>query len=589
METENRRRPTSGALRRLIALSLVVAVALPLVSFACLFPQIDNMPTWDQWHLIELWIARYEGRSVLPVLFKPYNGHLNVVPRSIMYVLGVLSRWDVRLDVIASYVAACGTLALLLGLLARRGSRDLWLAAPVSGQVFSFLQCENFLSGYPFGQNLSQLLATLSIVLLTLPRLGTWVFLGAAAATFASTFSWGAGLTGWYVGLVALVMRPDRSRRRIAVWLGLTLLATLAVKVGAGHSFGVIAWKQIPLFFFALLGSAATPVPFPRLDLALALGMVLFPLFAILAVWAWRRVGFASSPWLLLGLSALASAGLIAIGRSSTGLQQALASHYVTATYPLVVSCLMLAVLLAQSSTAGRSPLSSAAGQGLVLAAATVVFLQPLVISYRMLPILRSWAAVIHHNAVDIARGTASDVTIQRSHHPHPSLVRGSIAIMREHQLSWFNEANDEGPPWGRVERVAGQTIDARTFTIPVGEPWTAEGWAVRSREEGGEVKGIYLYVDGRRIAAAQLDLPRSDVEEYFGSPRFLDSGWSLSIPADAVPEGIHHLWLVAADYNDGLFTLLEGRLVARRAAAAGEPARASGGAGAGRTKDAGR
>lgn len=569
METETRRHPSSGALRFLAGLSLAVAVAIPLVSFACLFPLVDNMPTWDQWHLIELWSAHYEGRPVLPVLLKPYNGHMNVVPRFVFYGLGVLSRWDVRLDIVASYLAACGTLTLLLLLLARRGARGLLLAAPVSAQVFSFLQNENFLSGYPFGQNLSQLLSTLTLYLLTFPRLGTAAFLGAAAATLASTFSWGAGLSGWYVGLVALALRPDRNGRRLGVWLALTLLATFAVKKGAGASFGAIAWKQIPLFFFALLGGAATPLPFPSVRLAIALGVAMLLLFVVLAVWAWRRLRPESLPWLLLGLSALASAGLISLGRAVSGLQQALASHYVTATYSLVVACTVLAFFLFQA--AAEHIRLRFVWRGLALAAAAVPLLQPVAVSYRMLPVFRSWTDTIHHNAVDIARGTATDEAIRTSHHPDPSLVRGGVEVMRANQLSWFNEMNDEGPPWGRVERVAGQTTETGTITIALGAPWKVEGWAVRSRQDGGEVRAVHLFIDGQRIASAELDLPRSDVATYFGSPRFLNSGWLISVPPSAVPEGIHRLWVSAADYNDGLFTLLEARLVARRKAAVGE------------------
>jgi len=543
-----------------------VALVVPLVSFACLFPLVENMPTWDQWHLVELWSAHYEGRPVLPLLLKPYNGHMNLVPRLLFYGMGVLSHWDVRLDIVASYITACGTLALLLRMLARRGAQGLLLAAPASAQVFCFLQNENFLSGYPLGQNLSQLFSTLTIYLLTLPRLGTAVFLGAVASTLAATFSWGAGLAGWYVGLVALLLRPDRSVRRTGVWLVLTLLATVAVKVGAGGSFGAVAWKQVPLFFSVLLGGAATPLPFPSVRLAIYLGAALLLLFGILAVWTWRRFCPEGLPWLLLGLSALASAGLIALGRAITGLQQALASHYVTATYPLVLACAVLAFFLLWGA-AGHARLRIA-WQALALAVVAVPLLQSAAASYRALPVLRGWSETIHRNAVAIARGTATDQDIRTSHHPEPSLVRGGIAIMREHQLSWFHQMDEEGPPWGRVERLAGQTVDPESATVAIDEPWQVEGWAVRSREHGGEVKGVYLFLDGQRIASAQLDLPRRDVAEYFGSSRFLPSGWLISVPPSAVPEGIHRLWIAAADYNDGLFTLLEARLVARRAAA---------------------
>ncbi|MFL6232803.1 MAG: hypothetical protein ACJ76N_06680 [Thermoanaerobaculia bacterium] len=556
--------PGGGAVLRFLAvLSLAVALAIPLLSFACLFPLVENMPTWDQWSLIELWSAHYEGRPVLPVLLKPYNGHLNLVPRLIFFGMGVLSHWDVRLDIVASYLAACGTLTLLLLLACRGGRQGLLLAAPISAQVFSFQQYENFVSGYPFGQNLSQLLSTLAIFLLSLPRLGRRAFLGAAAATAAATFSWGAGLAGWYVGLVALLLRRERSRWRLGVWLALTLLSTAAVKAGSAGSFRPIDWKHLVPFFLALLGKAWAPSAFPSVDQTIFLGAAALLAFAALAGWVLlRRLWPEMLPWLLLGLSALASAGLISLGRSGEGLDQALASHYVTAAYPLVVACtaILFFVLLA---TAERARLKSV-WRGLALAAAVLPVLQATAVSYRWLPVLRSWAAIIHHNTREIARGTATDEAIRTSHHPDPQVVRQGVEVMRKNRLSWFHEALDGEPPSGNVDRIAGQTADRRPLVIAVDEPWKIEGWAVRSRRQGGEVKAVHLFIDGRRIASAELDLPRSDVMEFFHSSRYLSSGWVISVPAAAVPEGTHRLWVAAADYNDGLFILLETDLVAR-------------------------
>ncbi|HEX6903580.1 MAG TPA: hypothetical protein VF789_27955 [Thermoanaerobaculia bacterium] len=550
------------ARRPLAALSLAVALAFPLLSFACLFPLVENMPTWDQWSLIELWSAHYEGRPVLPLLLKPYNGHLNVLPRFIFYGMGVLSDWDVRLDIVASYVAAGGTLAILLLLLARDGRRGLLLATPISAQAFSFLQYENFLSGYPFGQNLSQFLSTLAIFLLTSPTLGRGAFAGAAIATTASTFSWGAGLAGWYVGFVALLLRRERSRWRLGVWLGLTLLATVVVKVGAGGNFGVIAWKRILPFFLALLGKAWTPVAVPSVRLTICLGAGAFLLFAVLAGWtAWRRSWPETLPWLLLGLSALASAGLIALGRTGAGIEQALASHYVTATYPLVMACTVLLFSLFQA--AAESSRFKAIWRGLALVAVIAPVLQAAVVSAELLPVLRSWADIIHRNARAIARGTATDEAIRTSHYPEPRLVREGVTILRANQLSWFSERRGGGPPAGNVDRLAGQTPGQKPMVVEVDEPWQIEGWAVRSRRRGGEVKAVDLFIDGRRIASAELDLPRRDVADYFRSERFLDSGWVISVPPSAARRGVRHLRVAVSDYDDGQFTLLETEVVA--------------------------
>src|SRR3990172_10265468 len=102
-----------------------------------------------------------------------------------------MTLWNVRAEVVASYLAAAATALLLIALLPRPhrprlgwpGWRGLlgWLALTTALQVFSFLQYENFLSGYPFGQMLAQLLATAMVVLLTRRLLGPWS-IGAALA-----------------------------------------------------------------------------------------------------------------------------------------------------------------------------------------------------------------------------------------------------------------------------------------------------------------------------------------------------------------------------------------------------------------------
>jgi hypothetical protein len=545
------------ALRALALLSVVAALIVPVVGFVLLFPLVRSIPTWDQWSMIEVWSAHFTDRPVLPLLLEPYNGHFNVLPRLFFFGLGLLSHWDIRLEVVASYVAAGGTLALLLRMLARQGRHALALALPIACQVFSLLQYENFMSGYPFGQNLSQFLAILALSLLSAERLRTVSFAAAGAAAMASTLSWGAGLATWFVGFVVLLLRGERRPARFGAWLGFTLIATAVVKLSAGGAFGGIFWERVPPFFFALLGKAWSPRAMPSFRLAAAMGVVAFLLFTGLAAWGYRRLRAASLPWTSLGLYSLAASGLIALGRAGAGLEQALASHYVTATYPLVVACTVLGVLLLLDLRVADRRLRWIP-RTLAAAAALAAALQPAAASAEMLPVLRSWDPIVYGNAVAIARGTASDAAIQTSHHPSPQLVRSGTEVLRVNRLAWFRDLLDGHPPWGVVERFAGQLAAKRPIVVAGDLPWTVEGWAVRARHAGGPVKAVHLLVDGRRRASAVLDFPRHDVADFFGSADFLASGWVISLPAGALGSGAHRVTVAAADYNDGLFTLLE-------------------------------
>jgi hypothetical protein len=109
------------------------------------------MPAWDQWHLIPIWETYFAGGSIWRMMFQPYAGHLNILPRFVFIGLGLVSHWNIRWQIIASYVVATATLPILLQSLRQTDRRLLVLAAPISAQVFSLLQYENFMTGYPLG------------------------------------------------------------------------------------------------------------------------------------------------------------------------------------------------------------------------------------------------------------------------------------------------------------------------------------------------------------------------------------------------------------------------------------------------------
>src|SRR5579862_818832 len=103
--------------RTLTRASLALAAAIPVLQFALLFPLTSEMPTWDQWNVIPVWRAHFAHQPVLPLLFRPYNGHFNVVPRLFFFGMGLLTHWNLKVEVISSYLALAGVLAILVFLL----------------------------------------------------------------------------------------------------------------------------------------------------------------------------------------------------------------------------------------------------------------------------------------------------------------------------------------------------------------------------------------------------------------------------------------------------------------------------------------
>jgi hypothetical protein len=554
-----------ATLSRWATLSLCAACLVPLLSFLVLFPLVTPMPTWDQWSLGPLWAAHFEGKPVLPLLLAPYNGHRNVLPRLFFYGLGRISGWNVRLEVVASYLVACVTLGLLLRMATRIGTKGLGiegrlLALPIAAQAFCLLQYENFMSGYPFGQNLSQLLVTMVIFLLTRPILGTGAFVAAATAAMAATFSWGAGLAAFPAGLLALLLRGERRPVRWVVWTALTATAAGIVRQSAAGAFPPIPWGSLPAFFLTLLGKAWSPFAVPSPRVTVALGVVGLLLFAVTAPWAYLRDRERSLPWIVLGCGSLAAAGLISLGRTGAGIGQAFASHYVTTTYPLVVACLALITLLILDL---RRDVPAAGLRSAALVVVAIGFtLQPALASRQSLVMVRGWDPIVRRNSLAIVRGTATDAQIRESDHPVPALVRDATEVLRAHRLAWFRELLDGEAPIGTVDRLAGQVGGAASYAVDGELPWTLEGWAVRSRHEGGPVRAVELFVDGRSVPATTiLDQARDDVAAYYHSAGFRLSGWAMSVPADAIKPGDHRLAVVAVDFAGGRFPLLEAEL----------------------------
>jgi hypothetical protein len=423
-----------------IWLSLAAFCAAPLVSLALIFPFVDNIPKWDQWSLIELWEAHFEGRPVRSLLLAPYNGHLNIVPRLLFYVLGLATHWNLRAEVLASYLFALLTAAALLLMLRDSGKELLLLAAPAAGLVFSLNQFENYLSGYPLGQVLSQCALTVALCVLTRPRITAWHAVGGMLAALVATFSWGAGLVAWPLGLLALALRPG-GRRLVIPWVAVTLVCGYLVKRGAvgGASLLVGLRDFDTAFCFALLGRPLSYRAFPAFTVAVGCGFLLVLAFVLLLEQTLRaRQWLLALRWGLLGASALGAAVLVSLGRAAAGPGQALASHYSTATYPLLLAVLALAgrrLLDWRATAASRLQRAAVAVLGAALLAVPLWVIQAQ--SRETFLIIRMWEEASQEIDRKLLAGTVSDDEIRRSLHPNTALVRRGTAFLREHRLAF--------------------------------------------------------------------------------------------------------------------------------------------------------
>ena len=537
------------------ALSVALSALIPLLNLRKLWPFISEMPVWDQWSSLDVWLAHDLGQPVLPHLLTNYNGHYNLVPRFVFYGLGLLTRWNLHAEAMLCYLAAAALLILLLRMVWEVRPRLLLAAAPISAYLFSLAQFTNFLYGYPFGQWLGQLGATAAIYLLTRPGASRRAFLGAVACALLATFSYASAVAIWPAGLAILFarhrFRPPRVR--VGVWLLPGIVAFVLAGVGSRAIGATVSTRMIAPFFLAAIGHPLGIGMRPNLATAQVLGVLLLLAFAALvAIRAFKDPSDPLLPrWGGYGLFAIGSVLLIAIGRSYVGAEQGLASHYVTAASPLLFSLLVLAFesleRVASGSVERRRSVLAAAGALAIVGAALI---QTALCAAAIFPILRGWmrASVVHD--FRLAEGLATDEEIHQSHHPSAPYVRALLWTMRANRIAWFAVEPSASTMQGSVDRFGDAPLPASKAVTSRGDAWSLTGWAVQTRGDL-PISRVDLVLDGAPVAQASLGLERPDVEERFGIPRFRASGWRLEFPAAAVALGEHEVRVVASDRAD--------------------------------------
>ena len=529
-----------------LALAIVVAVAMVLA----LFPLTSDMPAWDQWAVVPIFEAHYSGQPVLPLLLAPHNGHYNCLPRFLMYGMGVLSRWDTRLEALLGFGWAACTLGLFLRMLWESSPRLLILAAPFAAWVFSALQFPNFLNGFGSGQLLAQLAAILALYLLTDPEAGRWRFGLALLCAAAAFLSHGAGLALAPAGLVGLLLvGRRRSWARVGAWLLMTALGAGLGLLGGRNTHIVVNWRRVPAFALALLGRPFTFELAPSPARTVILGALVIVVLGAVIGWTLWRDGAAKRDllvrWGCVALMVVGVAGLVATRHSRAPVDLPLDPHYVTSTYPVGLALLVLIVERLRASalavTSGRRwPLAV-----VVFACCVAPLAEQAIAAYRIVPTLRAWKARGDRVSRRMALGTATDQEILGALYNDAADVRSAVPFLRSQRLAWFAHAPEARWPFGDLDSVAGLR-PASTVTLRQGTPWVFEGWALPPLLALDTPIEVALVVDGVSVVGTKPSRPRPDQEVYYGRPSFLTSGFALVAPDGALrPPGRYRVDIV--------------------------------------------
>lgn len=282
---------------------LFVILAICSVPVIYGFHYIDiyaiNVPFWDQWNTIVPWtIEYYEGNFDFSRLIDEENDSRPFVPNTIILIASIFTNLDIKFMFYLGYIIFVVCILLLLVFLKEDTDLDyitLLLFTPI------FYYSLNPYYMLRFIQNIGSvhypvliLTALIAIYLLYLSKNSYLYFFLSILAGVLCTFSFVAGLSIWFAGLIQLVMQKMRNKQaKILVWI-ISSIATfyvyyimLGFKTDGPH--GTAAYSSfletlirypIPKFlcFMGAIGSEVVP----QNNIALYFGLMLSLVIVVL-------------------------------------------------------------------------------------------------------------------------------------------------------------------------------------------------------------------------------------------------------------------------------------------------------------------
>lgn len=544
-----------------------------------------NIPIYDQWTFIPLFSRLYTGHLTFSDLFAPYNGHRIIVPRLIMLGVGALTHYNNLVEMYLSWVATLAILAVLYASWSRFTTNSvlaIWLFVPVAWLVYGLRQYENIINGWNLQIYLVVLFVLLSLYFLILKEVRPLNVTLSIVFAILSSFCYANGLLIWPAGLLAIwLTRGCLKSRRFAAWSiagGLTLLIYI-------WRFGRSSFGPDPLFsihhpetaasFFASAVGAPYAVTSGR---AVAFGLLIIASIGV-ATYTTRFTTLRNPPGLFslsLVLFSMLSDGMLTFGRSSLGLEQAMASRYVTFSYPAVLGVyFLLAAWLWAERGLGRGSMHSdnTTLAGLVTAACMVALVIHSVVAGTPYAIaegslVRNFRKVVAYEVLTYK--FQDDESFAPAYPPSGALVRRGAAIMERYHLNVFNRPADtpgsslsrdarspvEGRITGTIDAVNGSspTAGGAALVMRQSVSLTISGWAVD--QSGRPPQGLQLAVDGRPYVPVQYGLSRPDVALELHDQAFVYSGFYGSLSTRLIQPGPHALQ-IRIDMADGRIAYL--------------------------------
>lgn len=587
----------------MVRAGLVLLALLPVFATLHLVLKYGvNTPYWDQLEsdIAGVMIKAKTGGLTLKDMAAQHNEHRMLVARVFFVGLGLITNWNIRVEIIFSWMILVATSFGLLWLIPRTACPgERWHAPRV---LFLWLMC-NLLFFTPAQQeNLTLGIGIANV----LPF--AWMVAGLVVAesglafptkvglgilfSYLATWSSGNGVLAWVVIALPLFANGGLKQilaRRVSliVWgicgalcVGLYYFGyTTADHIGAST-------EPVPLgryihYFFAFLGNHFIwASPHPGTIEAASVGVFQLLLLGgciTYLVWCERHSGEDGTgmrarmfPWVAIALFAMLNALLASIFRANHGVTQATSSRYVifSVQLPIALVCL-IPIVVTHARARGRDGWWMQIPAALVGAVVLTQFL--------VIPVAHRTAGLLGmqremgKGLIQLSKVAPEPGLMVRAVYPRPTEIFDELAQLNE--LGYINPPILTDPNAARLQPPVtspGKVVDGaieRNRVAADSSNVVITGYAV-FLEKRRPVSMIFLtYTNEQRepiiFAVANVGLSRADLTAARADPTYEYSGWGISLPlrrlATAPADTLIEAW--AMDVHTGHAYKLDGAI----------------------------
>ncbi|MGD1716973.1 hypothetical protein [Dapis sp. BLCC M172] len=548
----------------------------------CILKYSVNFPFSDQWHLAIMFEKIYTGNLSFSDLFAQFHESRKFFPRLIFIGLAYLTNWDVRYEMLVIFLLTC-IVSLNIYWLSRLTVKggfvtQFFLLAISNLLIFSPAQYENWLWGIQVVVYIPIACLTGCLVIAQKNLSLRTKFIICFCFCTVSTFSYANGMLTWVLVFPALGILASGKWQEIFtknIWIiiggllgfvGNVVLYFYDYQKPDKHpSFLSAISHPVDTFHYFLVFLGA-PLGFENLTVATIVGALVFSSWIFLCWQLFRLVKtdflllHRLIVWLIIGIYAIISGSVTAVGRVGFGVGQALAPRYTAFSLYLMISLIYLLAIFLQVATQNNTQKKLIRYNSLLLISVFLVLHINTTInavnrmSDRRVILLQSKACLLMINVIH------QDECLVMKRSPEPLIETANIldklgflqpGLIKSKNIQDIAQESKSDLVYGYFDTV--NQIDNQTYI--------ANGWAILP-ERGEVADGViltYENAEGEAIIFKLINqrMPRPSVREYFNNSTYLYSGWQKYFSVREIPQGTVKLKAWAFDTETGKAFLL--------------------------------